>query len=108
MTGDGSFAIGSRVWPGTSKVLEEMGELTQVLGKLIATGGDRQHWDGDLMPRLIEELGDLVAALTFFGLHNLSDENQDTVLERSEVKFELFEKWHATKTSAVRSPSTNG
>lgn len=100
MTGDGSFAIGSKVWPGTSKVLEEMGELTQVLGKLIATAGDRQHWDGDLIPRLIEELGDLVAALTFFGLHNLNDEEQDAVLERAEVKMALFEKWHAAKTSA--------
>jgi hypothetical protein len=33
------FAIGSDAWPGTSKLLEEQGELVQVLGKLMATGG---------------------------------------------------------------------
>jgi len=40
MGGSGDFSIGSAVWPGVSKVIEEMGELQQVLGKLIAVAGD--------------------------------------------------------------------
>lgn len=46
MTGNGDFSLGSKVWPGTSKLLEEMGELQQVLGKLIAVAGSTEHWDG--------------------------------------------------------------
>jgi hypothetical protein len=68
INGSGDFSIGSKVWPGASKVIEEIGELMQVLGKLIAVAGDTKHWDGDLRPRLVEEMGDLTAALMFF--HN--------------------------------------
>ena len=35
----GDFAIGGEVWPGLGKLVEEMGELGTVLGKLIATRG---------------------------------------------------------------------
>src|ERR1700722_949537 len=68
--GSGDFSIGSKVWPGTSKVIEEMGELQQVLGKLIAVAGDTKHWDGDLRKKLIEEIGELSAALDFFKTQN--------------------------------------
>ena len=63
LSGSGDFSIGSKLWPGVSKVIEEMGELQQVLGKLIAVAGETKHWDGDLRPKLIEEIGDLRAAL---------------------------------------------
>jgi hypothetical protein len=42
----GPYSIGSTVWPGLSKLVEEMGEVGQVVGKLIATGGDPAHRDG--------------------------------------------------------------
>ena len=95
--GSGDFSIGSAVWPGTSKVIEEMGELQQVLGKLIATGGDTKHWDGDLRKRLIEEIGDVTAALVFFQ-KNLTLDEVGQVIERAEKKFDLFNEWHANPT----------
>ena len=93
--GSGDFSIGSAVWPGTSKLLEEMGELQQVLGKLIAVHGADRHWDGDLRQRLIEEIGDVRAALDFFVGHNLSLEDGHRILRRASEKYELFGKWHA-------------
>lgn len=54
MKGSGNFTIGSGVWPGASKLLEEMGEpqqalgkLQQTLGKLIQTSGTAEHWELD-------------------------------------------------------------
>ena len=66
----------------------------QVLGKLIATGGDTKHWDGDLRKRLIEEIGDVTAALVFFQ-KNLTLDEVGRVIERAERKFDLFNEWHA-------------
>lgn len=94
MEGDGDFSIGSMVWPGTSKLLEEQGELIQVLGKLLGSAGALDHWSGDLKKMLIEEMGDVYAALTFFAEQNLSDDEQIAILERAQGKIETFEKWH--------------
>lgn len=44
--GDGSFSLGSRTWPGLSKLVEECGEVLQIAGKIMGTGGTVQHWDG--------------------------------------------------------------
>ena len=90
----GDFSIGSTVWPGTSKLIEETGELQQVLGKLIATAGDTTHWSGDLRKMMIEEIGDVYAALDFFVETNLSDDDQDTIARRMANKFGLFKQWH--------------
>jgi NTP pyrophosphatase (non-canonical NTP hydrolase) len=95
--GSGDFSIGSKVWPGTSKVIEEMGELGQVLGKLIAVAGDTKHWDGDLRKRLVEEIGDVVAALLFFQ-HNLTATEGQQIAERAEKKLALFREWHSNPT----------
>lgn len=98
--GHGDFSIGSDVWPGTSKLLEEMGELTQVLGKLMGTGGRVEHWDGsDLRERLIEELADLEAAVDFFRGENLTRAENDVVARRIEDKLALFRRWHEEKTT---------
>ncbi len=60
------YNIGSETWPGLSKLIEEMGEVSQVVGKLIGSGGEPNHWDGsDLVDELHDELADLQAALTF-------------------------------------------
>lgn len=87
----GPYSIGSELWPGLSKLSEEAGEVIQVVGKLIATGGEEQHWDGsNLRKRLAEELGDLLAAIEFVALKNgLAD-----TFTRAEEKLKLFEKWH--------------
>lgn len=91
---DGSFSIGSRVWPGVSKLIEESGELQQVLGKLIAMHGAFNHWDGsDLAVRLVEEMGDVLAAIAFVSLA-LSEEERLALETRRWSKFALFCKWH--------------
>jgi hypothetical protein len=102
MTGSGDFSIGSKVWPGTSKLLEEMGELQQVLGKLIAVAGSTEHWDGDLRPRLIEEIGDVAGAIAFFVEKNLTETEECAVGDRAEQKMALFQKWHEGQDQDVR------
>lgn len=100
--GHGDFSIGSDVWPGTSKVIEEMGEALQVFGKLIGTGGNPSHWGGsDLRERLVEELGDVLAAIGFFSLSNLSEQELDDMTDRTEAKLQLFEKWHDGQQKAT-------
>jgi hypothetical protein len=91
----GDYAIGSKVWPGTSKLIEEMGELQQVLGKLIAIAGATDHWSGDLRKMLVEELGDVSAAVRFFATQNLTTEELAAVLARSEKKLARFREWQA-------------
>lgn len=102
--GGGDFSIGSPVWPGTSKLLEEMGELQQVLGKLIAVHGGTEHWDGkgDLRDRLVEEIGDVYAALDFFQSSNLTKKEQDDVCAREIKKRKLFQQWHADHSKPAR------
>lgn len=89
-----TFAIGDEVYPGLSKVTEECGEVLQVIGKLMATHGKAQHWDGqDLAARLVEELADLQAAIVFVmgdgTLHGRALFN-----ERYREKLNLFQRWH--------------
>jgi NTP pyrophosphatase (non-canonical NTP hydrolase) len=109
MTGSGDFSIGSKVWPGTSKLLEEMGELQQVLGKLqqtlgklIQVAGSTLHWDGDLRPKMIEELGDVAGAIAFFVEKNLTVTEECAVGDRAEQKMALFREWHDTGDTRPR------
>lgn len=89
----GPFSIGSDCWPGLAKVVEECGELMQVLGKLIATNGETVHYDGsDLRERVMEELADLDAAMIFFTVYNGLDHLG--MEKRSEQKLDLFTQWH--------------
>lgn len=89
------FAIGSPVWPGLSKLTEEAGEVQQVIGKLMGTGGQEQHWDGsNLRERLIEEMGDNWAALQFVAHHNRLD--PEALERRRAQKLALFNQWHGT------------
>lgn len=94
-TSDGSFSIGSQVWPGASKLVEECGELLQVLGKLVATHGAEGPWDGtNLVRRLEDELGDVLAAAYFLLDVNKDRLNEDRVRERHSSKFNTFVTWH--------------
>lgn len=95
---NGPFQFGGDTWPGTAKLLEEMGELQQVLGKLIMIGGLTRHWDGDLRPRLVEELADVQAALEFFVVHNLTTEERIQTGARVDEKLDLFQSWHQNAT----------
>lgn len=90
----GDFSIGSGRWPGTSKLIEETGELQQVLGKLIAVNGDAEHhWSGNLREKLIDELGDVMAALSLFSKLNMTNEERELIDKRASQKLALFERW---------------
>lgn len=95
----GEFSIGQDVWPGTSKLVEEMGELQQVLGKLIGNRGEEIHFDGtNLRARLIKEIADVAAALRFFQEANLTASERSFVGERYLRKLALFEAWQRDDT----------
>lgn len=88
------YSIGSTVWPGISKLIEEMGEVQQLLGKLMG-GGGTEHWQGDLRPKLIEELGDIVAATGFFTAHNFTSRERTAIADRAAKKLGVFDGWHS-------------
>lgn len=93
------FALGSRVWPGLSKLLEECGEVVQVGGKLIQTGGAEEHWDGtNLRVRLEEECADAMAAIRC--ITDLNDLDVIAMEAREERKLALFRKWHEEQADA--------
>lgn len=90
----GDFSIGSTTWPGISKLIEEAGEVQQVCGKLIGSGGEVTHWDGTMLDsRLEDELGDLLAAIHFVCHANGLDSVR--IHGRSTKKLALFHKWHS-------------
>ncbi len=101
------FGIGAGVWPGVAKAAEEAGELVQVIGKLIATAGEPAHYDGsDLRERLVEECGDLLAAIGY-----LTEANgiAAEVAARAARKRALFQGWHdAERARAGRSDGPAG
>lgn len=77
---------------GLAKLVEEAGEVLQVVGKIEQVGDiDAQHWSGDLRRMLTDEVGDLYAALAFVrAKHNLDGLE---IWERRCVKLALFEQW---------------
>ncbi len=91
---DGPYMLGAELWPGLSKLLEECGEVQQVVGKIIGIGGDDVlHWDGtNLRERLQEELSDLKCAIDFVMWHN--DLDQNFMGDRYGKKWNLYCEWH--------------
>lgn len=102
------FAIGSALWTGLSKLLEEGGEVIDAMAdvalfkaigkvmqtgnKLIGTGGLTQHWDGrDLRRNLEDEIADLEATIIFFKKHNSLDHKR--MKRRTAAKLKKFEYW---------------
>lgn len=91
------FELNSDRWPGLAKLTEESGEVLQVIGKLMANGGEVQHWDGtNLRDRLQAELGQLLAAITFVCEH--CDLDKAVVEKNFETKVALYEKWREEGT----------
>jgi NTP pyrophosphatase (non-canonical NTP hydrolase) len=91
--GAGPYSIGAGLWPGLSKLIEEAGEVAQVAGKIIGTGGELDHWDGtNLADRLEEELGDLSAAIDYVTKAN--DLDSAAIDRRAMAKLALFGQWH--------------
>lgn len=101
------FSIGSSEWPGLSKLVEEAGEVGQVIGKLMGTSGEIHHWDGsNLKECLEEEIADVIAAVLFVSKHNPLD--NDRIDLRVQKKLALFEKWHAAGQVGTRLRSCKG
>lgn len=88
------YCIGSDEWNGLSKLIEEMGELNQVCGKLIGSEGSTDHWSGDLRTKFIEEIGDVVAAVTFFAQKNFTGNELDAIDRQIKKKFDRFNQWN--------------
>jgi hypothetical protein len=77
---------------GLNKLVEEMGELLQVVGKMLAYG-DGLHPDGTiLMERFIEEAGDVSAALEFVVVKK---NVEHSVGVRANKKLDIFYAWDA-------------
>lgn len=87
-------------WKGIFKLQEEMGKLQKVLGKLCAAP-DGNHWDKsiNLAEKLIEEMGDVTAALRYFQMQNLTSAEKYKIEERANHKLRLFVQW---KLSGIR------
>lgn len=95
----GPYAIGSNHLPGMSKLIEELGEVSQVAGKILGLGHMGDHWDGsNLKVRLEEEMGDLWAAMVFFAIKN--DLDIAAVKSRARDKNALFNRWHKGEPNA--------
>jgi NTP pyrophosphatase (non-canonical NTP hydrolase) len=89
------FAFGDEEWPGLAKLVEECGEVVQVVGKLMMTHGNPGHWSGDLRSQLVEEIGDVKAAIEFVEAHCLTVEEREALTTRKYEKLVKFLNWHA-------------
>lgn len=87
------YCIGSDEWNGLSKLIEELGELQQVCGKLIGSEGSVDHWSGDLKTKFIEELGDVYGAMDYFLAKNFSGNEINQINDQSQMKYERFVQW---------------
>jgi NTP pyrophosphatase (non-canonical NTP hydrolase) len=78
---------------GLSKLIEEMGELQEVVGKKLARMDTNEHWDGKepLDIRMTEEMADVMAAITFVAeKFELVKEN---LYKRADKKYKRFRYW---------------
>jgi NTP pyrophosphatase (non-canonical NTP hydrolase) len=77
---------------GVAKLIEECGELVQVLGKRLAYWDRDDHWDGtNLRERTQEEMGDVLAAISFVA--DMTGLDRDAINDRAAMKMELFGTW---------------
>lgn len=88
------YCIGSDEWNGLSKLIEELGELQQVCGKLIGSEGRTDHWSGDLNEKFIEEFGDVYAAMSFFIVMNFDLSVIDRINDQAQLKLDRFHVWN--------------
>jgi NTP pyrophosphatase (non-canonical NTP hydrolase) len=94
------FAIGDKEWPGISKLVEESGEVQQIIGKLMGTRGKTEHWNvADLKSALEDEMADLSAAIEFVSV--LNDFDMAKFYARAQTKLLLFYKWQSDNPEPV-------
>lgn len=80
------------MWQGLPKLVEETGELQQVLGKLIVFP-EGNHPDGtnNMTHRLEEELGHVLAAIEYLITFNGLD--RGAIQYHGNTKLELYKHW---------------
>lgn len=78
---------------GVAKLIEECGELTQILGKKLAYWHTDVHPDGagSINERIEQEMGDVRAAMSF--VMDRLDLDVIAINERAAKKFRLFKSW---------------
>lgn len=78
---------------GLSKLTEEMGELQQVVGKMLAYGPGT-HPDGteSLLQKYEEEAADVLASINFVTMKWGAD--VEKIRQRAKEKLRKFEDWH--------------
>lgn len=78
---------------GLAKLLEELGELTQITAKKLAYLDTDDHPDGagSMITRMEEEMGDVLAACEF--VQQKLDLNIYSIRDRSRRKLALYQKW---------------
>ena len=77
---------------GLTKLMEECGELVQIAAKKVAYPDVDIHPDGqNLNARLIEEMGDVLAAITFVATKIGLD--TAAIFVRAEEKKQLYQEW---------------
>ena len=87
------YCIGSDEWNGLSKLIEELGELLQVSGKVIGSQGCTDHWSGNLTDKFVEEIGDAYAALDFFVQKNFDSYDMTRIETQRYQKETKFIEW---------------
>lgn len=82
---------------GYAKLIEECGELLQVLGKRLAYYHTEQHPDRGppLHARMEDEIGDVMGACRFVIETNSLDAT--AIEHRAQSKLGIFRLWHAEK-----------
>lgn len=91
--------FGSDTLPGLLKAGEEGCELGQVVFKMAARPDEITFKDGDeLFEKLVEEAGDLAAALSWSIAH-MPAHAQRRIHDRAAMKYERFDRWHAEQAT---------
>lgn len=82
---------------GLAKLAEELGELQQIVGKMLAYGaGEHPDGKGALIRRFEDESADVTAAMTFVAQQFGAD--GEHVRQRAAVKLARFQAWHDDAT----------
>ena len=94
-------------WPGTAKLVEEMGELGTNLGKLMSNGGQVHYWGGiKIGEEIQDELADVAAALAFFLAINGFDMARFD--KRMNAKLERYLQWRTENRTETDTGTDNG
>lgn len=82
---------------GAYPVIQLTGRIQQLLGKAIAFPvGNHPDGEGPIKRRLMDEIADTRAALSYFSLKNFNEEEIAYMEKRGQDKLNKFAKWGLT------------